>query len=370
MRIGIYAPNVDENEPSGVERYIIELVHSLIRLKTEHELVLISDAKVWPEPSGVKRVPLKTMGVFSRLYHDHFKIREIAREERLDLLHCPKTTISAGLSCPTIMTVHDVIFLRHRRAYSSLWKWYWTRTVARSVERATRILCVSEQTARDVEELLPASRGKVRSIRSGVNLESFSSFSEGRGDVIRQELGVKPPYFFFVGNITVRKNIPLLLDAYEKIREEFAGSLILAGGISYGAESVLKRVTGGNAPQDIRFLGRISDEQLCALYQGATALVYPSQYEGFGLQVLEAMASGCPVIASTGGALPEVVGEAGVLIDLASPGDLPEAMLRVYRDESFRADLIRKGHERLGAFRWEDTARKTMALYEEAAGSQ
>lgn len=370
MRIGIYAPNVDENEPSGVERYIIELVHSLIRLKTEHELVLISDAKVWPEASGAKRVPLKTMGVFSRLYHDHFKIRKIAREERLDLLHCPKTTIAAGLSCPTIMTVHDVIFLRHRRAYSSLWKWYWTRTVLRSVQRATRILCVSDQTARDVEDLIPASQGKVHPIRSGVNLDLFSSYSKEKGAKIRKELGLDSPYFFFVGNITVRKNIPLLLDAYEKIRTKIDGCLVLAGGISYGAEQVLKRVTGGNAQKDIRFLGRISDEQLCALYQGATSLVYPSQYEGFGLQVLEAMASGCPVIASTGGALPEVVGEAGVLIDLASSGDLPEAMLRVYRDESFRADLIRKGHERLGAFRWEETARKTMDLYEEVAGSK
>jgi glycosyltransferase involved in cell wall biosynthesis len=370
MRIGIYAPNVDENEPSGVERYIIELVDALIRIESDHEFVLISDAKVWPEWPRVKRVPLKTMGKASRLYHDHIRIRGIVEEEGIDLLHSPKSTVASGLSCPSVMTIHDVIFLRYKKAYSSLWKWYWTRTVARSVERATRILCVSEQTARDVEELLPASRGKVRSIRSGVNLESFSSFSKERGDVIRKELGVEPPYFFFVGNITVRKNIPHLLDAYEKIREEFAGSLILAGGISYGAEDVLKRVTGKNAPKDIRFLGRISDEQLSALYQGAISLVYPSQYEGFGLQVLEAMASRCPVIASRGGALPEVVGNAGLLIDLSSPGELPEAMLRLYRDPSFRADLIRKGNERLGAFRWEDTARKTMDLYEEAAGSK
>ncbi len=366
MRIGIYAPNVDESEPSGVERYIIELVHALIAIESDHEFVLISDADQWPESSRVRRVPLKTMGKISRLCHDHYGVVRIVRDENLDLLHSPKSTIPSGLSCRSVMTIHDVIFLRHKHAYSFLWKWYWTRNLKRSVERATRILCVSEQTGRDVEELLPAARGKVKAVRSGVNLDSFASFSEERGGEIRTGLGISSPYFFFVGNITVRKNIPLLLDAFEMIRESFSGSLVLAGSVSYGAGEVLRRVTGEGRMKGVHYLGRIDDDQLAALYQGALALVYPSQYEGFGLQVLEAMASNCPVIASKGGALPEVVGDAGVLVDISSPKELAEAMSRLYREEAFRADLIRKGRDRLADFSWEETARKTMELYEQA----
>ncbi len=365
MRIGIYAPNVGEKEPSGVERYVVELIRALVSTGSGHEFVLITDANHWPESPCWRRVPLPHMGKLSRLYHDHVGLRKIVREEKLDLLHSPKSTLPSGLSCPSVMTVHDVIFLRHGSSYPAWFRWYWSRTLNRSVERATKILCVSKTTAKDVEELLPGSRGKVHPVQSGVNLAAFASLSAERGEDVRKRLGVSPPYFFFVGNITIRKNIPFLVDAFATIRNEFPGTLVLAGGHDYGSEGIVRKLSG----DAVRFVGRVSDEELAALYQGAVALVYPSKYEGFGLQALEAMAAGCPVVASTGGALPEVVGDAGILQDPEDAQAWADAMIRLWKDDGFRRDLVGKGRERLEDFTWERTAQKTMELYEQAVNA-
>lgn len=364
MRIGIYAPNMATPAPSGVERYVSELLRALAARAPVHEIAVITDSPDLPVPGGGRRVSVPSMGRASRLWFDHCRLARVARDEKLDLLHCPKSFVPAGLDCPSVATVHDVIFLKNRSQYPLLWRAYWTRALRGSLDRATAVLAVSEAAAKDVESLIPGTRGKVHAVRSGVNANSFSLPQE-EGRRVREGRHLEGPYFLFVGNLTRRKNVPVLLDAYASVRERTGAGLVLAGAPEYGGGEVLDRLDRGEP--GVSYFGRVTDRELAALYQGALAFVYPSQDEGFGLPVLEAMASRVPVITTTGGALPEATGDAGLLVPPGSVADLAQAMARLADDAALRADLVARGLARVAQFTWERTADETLRLYEKAA---
>jgi glycosyltransferase involved in cell wall biosynthesis len=364
MRIGIYAPNMATPAPSGVERYITELLRALALRPGAHEFALISDAADLPLPPGGRRVPLKSMGRLSRLRFDHWRLAALARDEKLDVLHCAKSFVPAGLTCGSVATIYDVIFLKRPDCYPLGWRLYWNRALASSVERANAVIAMSDATARDVEALLPGARGKVHAVRTGVNPAAFSP-THADAERLRDARGIRAPYFLCVGNITRRKNVPVLLDAFESIRTQVKANLVLAGSLEFGGGDVVARLRGG--AERVTYLGRVTDGELAALYQGALAFVYPSEDEGFGLPVLEAMASRVPVITTTGGALPEAVGDAGILVAPGSVRELAEAMKRVAGDAALRASLISKGLARVAEHSWARTAEQTLEVYEKAA---
>jgi glycosyltransferase involved in cell wall biosynthesis len=364
MRIGIYAPNLATPAPSGVERYITELLRALSRTPTSHEFALITDAPDLPLPSGGRRVPLKSMGRLARLRFDHCRLAGLARDERLDVLHCTKSFVPRGLGCASLASVYDVIFLKRPECYPLGWRLYWTCALRASLERASAVIAMSDATARDVEALLPEAHGKVHAVRTGVNAASFALAKED-AQRIRESRGIRAPYLLYVGNITRRKNIPVLLDAYESVRSALGARLVLAGALEFGGGEVLERVRRG--AEGVTYLGRVSDEELAALYQGALAFVYPSQDEGFGLPVLEAMASRVPVITTTGGALPEAVGDAGLLVTPGSVPELAQAMRRMVGDAALRESFIGRGLARVAEHSWSRTAQQTLDLYEKAA---
>jgi glycosyltransferase involved in cell wall biosynthesis len=364
MRIGIYAPNLATPAPSGVERYITELLRALSTTPSSHELALITDAQDLPLPPGGRRVPLRPMGRLSRLRFDHCRLAGLAREERLDVLHCTKSYVPKGLSCASLASVYDVIFLKRPECYPLGWRLYWTRALRASVDRASAVVAMSEATARDVESLLPEARGKVHAVRTGVNAASFA-LPKGDAETLRAKRGIRPPYLLYVGNITRRKNLPVLLDAYESVRSSLGAGLVLAGALEFGGGDVLERMRRGI--EGVSYLGRVSDGELAALYQGALAFVYPSQDEGFGLPVLEAMASRVPVITTTGGALPEAVGDAGLLVNPGSVPELAQAMQRMAGDPALRESLVARGLARVAEHSWSRTAQQTLDLYEKTA---
>ncbi len=364
MRIGIYAPNMATPAPSGVERYIAELLRALAERPPVHEVALITDSPDLPVPAGGRRVTVRSMGRGARLWFDHCRLARVAREEKLDLLHCPKSFVPSGLDCPGVATVHDVIFLKDGAQYPFWWRAYWTRALRASLSRASAVITVSEAVGRDVDRLVPGARGKVHAVRSGVNPRSFG-VSEEQARRVLEVRKLRGPYFLFVGNLTRRKNIPVLLDAYPSVRDETGTSLVLAGAPEYGADDVLARL--GRGEPGVSYLGRVPDEELPALYRGALAFVYPSQDEGFGLPVLEAMASGLPVITTTGGALPEAAGDAALLVPPGSSSDLAAAMKRLAEDAALRSDLRTRGEARARRFTWQETAVETVRVYEKAA---
>jgi len=158
--------------------------------------------------------------------------------------------------------------------------------------------------------------------------------------------------------------VPVLLDAYQSVRGQIKSGLVLAGALEFGGGEVLGRLRLGS--DGVTYLGRVADDELAALYQGALAFVYPSQDEGFGLPVLEAMASRVPVITTTGGALPEAAGDAAVLVAPGSVSELAEALRRVAGDATLRSTLVARGLARVADHSWDRTAEQTIEVYERA----
>jgi glycosyltransferase involved in cell wall biosynthesis len=181
--------------------------------------------------------------------------------------------------------------------------------------------------------------------------------------------GIAKPYILFTSTIEPRKNILGLLEAYAALPQELRTShgLVLVGGKGW-LDSQIHRRLGELRHLDIRLTGYVEDRDLPALYSGASVFVYPSFYEGFGMPPLEAMACGVPVVTSRNSSLPEVVGDAGILIDPGDPAAITQAICEVLGSPARAADLSRRGLERSRAFRWDESARRLAAVFEEAAG--
>jgi glycosyltransferase involved in cell wall biosynthesis len=228
------------------------------------------------------------------------------------------------------------------------------------------ILAVSEATRRDLVARVGAAPSRVRVVPNGVGAAFRPAGPPGPPGAGLAGLGVAPPYFLFVGNPLPHKNLPGLLDAFQGLPPA-SGRLVLAGVPPARRAAVDAACAARGLGGRVTVLAPVPEAALVALYQGAQALVCPSLWEGFGLPALEAMACGTPVVAADRGALPEVVGDAGLLVDPARVDALREAMYTLAGQESCRAALRIRGLARARAFSWRRAAEGTLAAYAEAA---
>ena len=267
-----------------------------------------------------------------------------ARRDSVDVLHCPTQRAPVRSSVPLVVTFHDLAVLRHPETFNRWTRTYSRRVLPRVVRAATRVIAVSEFTKRELQELLDVPEEKLRVIPNAVGGPFSADGEAAAGD-----------YVLAVSTLEPRKNLPRLVEAYR--RADLNGlPLLVAGAAGWGGV----RVEGDG----VRWLGEVRDDELARLYRGARAVAYVSLYEGFGLPVLEAMACGAPVVAGQDGALPEVAGGAAVLVD---PLD-PDAIAAGLNEAIERRDELRPlGLARARAFDWGKVARKTVAVYREAA---
>ena len=216
----------------------------------------------------------------------------------------------------------------------------------RAAKRADLLLTLSESARADIERLLGISRAKIRITYLGA-------------PALDPEPSPKQPYFLFVGGTEKRKNLRAVMEAFSSF-EDFE-LLVVGTHTASPVHDALREQKG------VRWLGHVSEEELVSLYRHATALVFPSSYEGFGLPILEAMARRTPVIAANRSSIPEVARGAALLVDPDDVGALRDAMRRVAGEEALRAELIRRGADVVAGFSWDETARATVAAYEELA---
>jgi glycosyltransferase involved in cell wall biosynthesis len=240
------------------------------------------------------------------------------------------------------------------------------RFAERILRRADGIIAVSESTRQDAIRILKVAPEKIRAIYHGIAPEFFSVPRQD-SEAVCSRLGLARPYLLFVGTIEPRKNLDLLLDAFERlprsIREEF--DLIVAGPCGWASPQTVARL---GAIPGVRYLGYIAEGDLPGLFAGATAFVYPSLYEGFGFPVAQAMAAGTPVITSEVSALPEITGGAALLIDPRSEADLGNAIREMLTSPSRRQELSAAGRTRARLFSWADCARQSLRFFEEVIG--
>jgi glycosyltransferase involved in cell wall biosynthesis len=284
----------------------------------------------------------------------------------------------AHLDAPTrlpghvVVTVHDLIplLLRERYERGRPLRYRVQRALERRVlARARLLLADSERTRLDLERLLGIDATRVRVAPLGVSAR-FRPAAAAETAALRARHGLAHPYLLYVGGIDPRKNVPVLLEAYGRLRatQPEAPDLVLAGDMEHdphlpALHAQAQRLKLGEA---FRVLGFAQDEELPALLAGALAFVFPSSYEGFGLPPLEAMACGTPVVATSAGSLPEVLGDAALLAPPDDTDGLAAALARITGDEALRATLRARGLERAAGYSWERTARATLAAYREA----
>jgi glycosyltransferase involved in cell wall biosynthesis len=349
LRIGLVARFL--GLPIGLGTYAVNLLQALDRREDDHEYFIYTPTWNKVPPLG-PRFQIRTSRVprGSRAAHtlwDQTVPTVAAAREPVDLvhyLHAAAPPFSPG--CPVVVNLLDAIrwvVPGYRLPYPYDW------LERRAVRRADLVLTLSESARTDIERVLGIPRAKIRVTHLG-------------GPPLDPEQSSKEPYFLFVGGTEKRKNLAAVLEAFRSI-EGF--ELRVVGRHKASPVHEARREQSG-----VRWLGFIGEQELVELYRHATALVFPTRYEGFGLPVLEAMARRTPVIASTSSSIPEVARGAAILVDPDDVVGLVEAMRRVATEAPLREDMIRRGADVVAGFTWAETARLTVAAYEELGAAQ
>ena len=364
MRIGIDA-RLMFHQPAGISRYTGHLLHALADNNSTDEFLTFQHRK--------HRAPLITQANFRRatLYTPvHHRLEqwllplELSRFA-LDLIHCTDFIPPLHSAIPAVITVHDLAFL-HWPHFLTIDSAAYYGQIDRAVKHARHIIVPSESTKKDLIRLLGAPDEKVSVIYEAAD----SSFQPLPLEATRQEVQnlykVPESYILFVGTIEPRKNVNGLLQAFHHLRAKYNitdTNLVIAGGHGWLYEETLELVNRLNLQNCTFFVGRVPDENLRKLYVGARCHIHPAHYEGFGLPPLEAMACGTPTIVSNVSSLPEVVGDAALLVDPNNPEEIAVAMQRLLVDEQLHAELRHKGLQRARCFSWELAARSTLEVY-------
>lgn len=275
---------------------------------------------------------------------------------RVDLLLAPDFVAPPTAWARTIVTIHDLSYLAVPQYADPGLRRYLSGAVPRSLRRAAHIVAVSETTRREAIERLGLTPDRVSVVYNGVD-PAFRPLPPATVDEVRRRLALPERFILTLGTLEPRKNHLGLIQAFAQLQEsEPAVSLLVAGRRGWLDEPIFRAVEELGLQASVRFLGGVDDTDLPALLNAAAVVAYPSFYEGFGLPPLEAMACGTPVVTSTGGALPEVCGEAALLVDPADTAGLADALGRALMDRALRTTLRERGLRRAAGFTWANTA--------------
>lgn len=291
------------------------------------------------------------------------------RRNRVDVLHVQFTSPPFS-PCPVVVSIHDLSFEHLPQTFKRRSRMQLRMTVRRSARNAAQIIALSEYARTDLINTYHLRPERV----SVVPLAAPAAFAPVRDDNelqrVRQTYGIERDYILSVGSIQPRKNLRRLIEAYSLLRgkqtEGKLPQLVLVGKNAWLYDETLRSLKDRNVDTSIILTGYVPESDLPALYSGAVCFVYPSYFEGFGLPPLEAMKCGAPVIVGNKTSLPEVVGDAALMIDPFDVNAIAAAIKRVIADSDFRAELRVKGLERAKQFDWKETARQTLEVYERA----
>jgi glycosyltransferase involved in cell wall biosynthesis len=366
MRIGIDARKLHDY---GIGTYVRNLVGQLARQDGSSTYVVICRRADAPfiRSLGSRFEPLvERAGNYSVL--EQFSVPFGLRRARVDLFHAPHYVVSPFISCPTVVTIHDCIHLRFPQYLPNRAASFYARTMmTMAARRAKRILTVSQASKEDILRYLKVPASKIEVIYNALDERLATAPTPDEITRVRERLQLTSPFILYAGNIKPHKNVDRLIEAFSILRRRRGDDvkLLIIGDEISKYPNLRRLVHRFQLHQYVRFHGFVSDETLAVLYRLATAFVFPSLYEGFGLPPLEAMAAGTPVITSNVSSLPEVVGDAALLIDPMNAGAIADAMARVLTDATLRADLVRRGCERVKSFSWERSVRRTREVYAE-----
>lgn len=360
MRILFHSDALFRREAYGLARYARELQHAIGSADPGLRLI----------PHAVRGAPKRTWR--SRVEMTLWATIGLPNIESgsgdVDLVHSVSLDYPVATRKPWVVTVHDLGALTHPEYFSKGRPWLRRRGLERAVAEAAVIVSVSRATAEAVEHVAGTPIGdRLRVVHEGVS----SSFFE-RQDVrcladVRDLPAQATPFFLWSGSLNPRKNLANVIKAFEQVADELPHHLVLTGGLGWDHGGVIEAIDRSVVRSRIHRPGYVTDEQLRALYQRADGFMYVSLMEGFGLPILEAMASGCPVITSNTSSMPEVAGDAGLLVDPHDASAIAAAMHALGSSDDRRRRLAAQGRARAALFSWENCARQMADIYRAAA---
>jgi hypothetical protein len=370
IRAGIVARLLFDPAIRGWNRYAINVLAELPALGVE--LVLYSDRPI--HPTYLDRLPAGSFTTRIREglrlpIWEHRWLPSQCKADGVDLLHSPfNYGLPWSTPCPRVLTIHDAIdFIHHRPARPSLGRLRFAldQWVARS--RADRIITVSEHARNDLITHLKIPARKLAVTHEAADPHFLAPVSSEVRARVRSRHALPPRYVFYVGGWEGRKNIPFLVRGLADAKLEDV-SLVLAGGRREQRSGLIDLANSLGLGDRLHLLDWVEEEDLPALYAEALAFAYPSEYEGFGLQLCESMAVACPTLAARATCLPEVLGSGGETFSLGDTSELAALLRRVATDESFRAELSNRARVRSAEFSWRRTAEGTVGVYHELLG--
>ena len=376
MTIAINTLPLLDNQ-AGAERYTRNIINYLVRLNGDHQYHLIlsriNQSLYRPNQGNFQQtvVDVNTRHKLLRILSEQIYLPRLLKRQGVNLLFSPCNIGPRFLSVPLVITLFDLHWLRFPELFSPLRLAYLRRALTWSARKAEAVLTISENSKKDLINLLSVPEEKITVTYVGLDPLFREIPEKSELQELRRRYGLKDRFILSVGQLHKRKNIPGLLQAYQRLaaHSPLNVQLVLAGGEGDGAAEVREAVRQIGRDRVV-FTGCLPDEDLLRFYHAAECLVYPSFYEGFGLPVLEAMACGCPVITSNVSSLPEVAGEAALLIDPLRIETISTALVSLLTNPGLSQSLIRKGFEQARRFTWEAAARKTLDVFEKVKAAR
>jgi glycosyltransferase involved in cell wall biosynthesis len=370
IKVAYLSDSFAKKERFGLSRYSHELQRQLRALGVE--VVPTSPHNefdgTWPGwlvESGFRQLPLKR-----RYLASLWSVSPLPWIEQwvpgIDVVHSIDVDYQVRARAPWVTTFHDLGPLTRPEFFSRARPWLLRNYVRAAVRRADALICVSQATAQELSDIAGVPLGdRLVVILEGAAPEFFEPPAPGALDGLRVRPAPGQPYFLYTGSMNPRKNLVRVVRAYAKVADRIPQKLVLTGAFGWDATELAQELERTPAAARIVRPGYVSDAQLRALYAGSDGFLFPSLYEGFGLPILEAMACGCPVVTSNLSSMPEVAGDAALLVDPASEDELAEAMLALAGDAALRARLVAAGHARARApgFSWQACGASTLQVY-------
>lgn len=352
---------------AGIGNYVAQVCALFPVLAAKHSYVYVVNKEnetLFNQIPNIQllHAPSYTKNRLLRMFYEQFILPLQLKREKIDILFSP------GFVCPIIKTakyvttIHDMTFFTHPQYHESWKVRYFKRMIPISVRRSDAILADSESTRQDILKILKTKEEKVTTIPLAANKIPFWPLNSSK-ELLKKKYGIKDHFILFVGMIEPRKNVESLIKAFAQIKSK--EKLVIVGKQGWMMDHLQTLIAELNLKERIIFTGYVPDEELGAFYAKASVFVYPSHYEGFGLPVLEAMQAGCPVITSNISSLPEVAGEAAILVDPNDVKSIANAINTVLADKLLQSELMDKGKVQAEKFSWEKTAKETLKVFEQ-----
>jgi glycosyltransferase involved in cell wall biosynthesis len=374
MRIGINCLYLVPGKVGGTETYLRNILKELAVMDKENEYILFTNdacaGTFGALPDRWKEIhcPFSPLNKFKRVYWEQFVFPDYVQKAKIDLLHSPGYVSPLRVKCATVVTIHDMHYHYFPETFSYAKQCYWKYYIPRSIHKADRVLTCSENARQDIIKLMQVPPDKVVAPLEAAADLFFREHSEAEIRKFLEKHEIHRPYLLSVATFNRHKNLDGVVRCFNQLRDalDISYQLVLAGIRSDAYDRVMEEIAQSPYKSDIKVLEALPIEQLPYLYQGAKLFFLLSYFEGFGLPILEAMASGTAVVCSNRTSLPEIAGNAGLIVDPDNELETARRVIELLGNPAGLKSLRERGLQRAREFSWTRTARETLAVYRDA----